>query len=35
MVPGCESHPSPMVWQLVLESIMEGSVTLPEDAFCR
>jgi hypothetical protein len=27
--------PSPMVWHLILESVVEGTTTLPDDAFCR
>jgi hypothetical protein len=34
MVPGRWNRPSLLEWQLVPESIVEGSVTLPEDAFC-
>jgi hypothetical protein len=33
MVLGRGIRPSPMVWLLILESVVEGLAILPEDAF--
>jgi hypothetical protein len=35
MVLGHENRPSLLEWQLILESVVEGLVTLPEDTFYR